>query len=102
LGVNGAGKSTLVKTLVGELPPMTGERTAHPDLEHRLLCPAHGGIAARGALRRSITCKRDCTPGHGDQEFRNFLGGWQFPGDRAFEVVDGFSGGEKRAPGAGP
>jgi ATP-binding cassette subfamily F protein 3 len=32
LGPNGAGKSTLVKTLVGELAPMTGERKAHPDM----------------------------------------------------------------------
>ena len=32
LGPNGAGKSTLVKTLVGELPPLAGERNAHPDL----------------------------------------------------------------------
>lgn len=32
LGANGAGKSTLVKTLVGELEPLSGERYAHPDL----------------------------------------------------------------------
>jgi ATPase subunit of ABC transporter with duplicated ATPase domains len=32
LGPNGAGKSTLVKTLVGELAPLAGERKAHPDL----------------------------------------------------------------------
>jgi ATP-binding cassette subfamily F protein 3 len=32
LGPNGAGKSTLVKTLVGELPVLAGERTAHPDM----------------------------------------------------------------------
>ncbi|HEV7490954.1 MAG TPA: ABC-F family ATP-binding cassette domain-containing protein, partial [Rhodanobacteraceae bacterium] len=32
LGPNGAGKSTLVKTLVGEIPMLSGERTAHPDL----------------------------------------------------------------------
>lgn len=32
LGPNGAGKSTLVKTLVGELAPLSGERSAHPDL----------------------------------------------------------------------
>src|SRR5690349_4066201 len=33
LGPNGAGKSTLVKTLVGELPPLAGERKAHKDLK---------------------------------------------------------------------
>jgi ATP-binding cassette subfamily F protein 3 len=32
LGPNGAGKSTLVKTLVGELPPLAGERRVHGDL----------------------------------------------------------------------
>src|SRR3546814_13589900 len=32
LGANGAGKSTLVKTLVGELEPLAGERYAPPDL----------------------------------------------------------------------
>ncbi|MEG3194316.1 ATP-binding cassette domain-containing protein, partial [Lysobacter sp. D1-1-M9] len=32
LGPNGAGKSTLVKTLVGELPLLSGERGGHPDL----------------------------------------------------------------------
>ncbi|NEK92273.1 MAG: ABC-F family ATP-binding cassette domain-containing protein, partial [Xanthomonas euvesicatoria] len=26
---------------------------------------------------------------------RDFLGKWNFAGDRAFEVVDGFSGGER-------
>ena len=29
------------------------------------------------------------------QAFRDFLGKWNFPGDRAFESVDGFSGGER-------
>ena len=33
LGPNGAGKSTLVRTLVGELQPLAGERLAHPDLQ---------------------------------------------------------------------
>ena len=38
---------------------------------------------------------KELSPNTATQEFRNFLGGWQFPGDRAFEVIDTFSGGEK-------
>ena len=31
----------------------------------------------------------------GEQQLRSFLGQWYFVGDRAFESVDGFSGGER-------
>jgi len=35
------------------------------------------------------------SPNASIQDFRNFLGKWSFPGDRAFESIDGFSGGER-------
>ena len=38
---------------------------------------------------------RDLSPDSPTQAFRDFLGKWNFPGDRAFESVDGFSGGER-------
>jgi ATP-binding cassette subfamily F protein 3 len=38
---------------------------------------------------------QDKAPGVGAQVLRDFLGGWNFAGDRAFESVDGFSGGER-------
>jgi ATP-binding cassette subfamily F protein 3 len=38
---------------------------------------------------------RELAPDVANQELRDFLGKWQFPGDRAFEVIDTFSGGEK-------
>ena len=44
--------------------------------------------------RRSITCA-NCRRTRSTQSFRDFLGKWNFPGDRAFESVDGFSGGER-------
>ena len=37
----------------------------------------------------------DIAPGVGSQPLRDFLGKWNFPGNRAFESVDGFSGGER-------
>ena len=38
---------------------------------------------------------RDIAPDAPNQSFRDFLGKWNFAGDRAFESVDGFSGGER-------
>ncbi|MFN3310244.1 MAG: ABC-F family ATP-binding cassette domain-containing protein [Thermomonas sp.] len=93
LGVNGAGKSTLVKTLVGELPPMSGERMAHPDL--RIGYFAQHTVESLVAGTSPIDHLKALSPDTPTQEFRNFLGGWQFPGDRAFEAIDNFSGGEK-------
>ena len=93
LGVNGAGKSTLVKTLVGELAPMSGERIAHPDL--RIGYFAQHTVESLVAGTSPIDHLKELAPNTATQDFRNFLGGWQVPGDRAFEVIDNFSGGEK-------
>ncbi|MGY0505447.1 ABC-F family ATP-binding cassette domain-containing protein [Luteimonas sp. e5] len=93
LGPNGAGKSTLVKTLVGELPPMAGERIAHPDLVIGYF--AQHTVESLRAGSSPIDHLRTLAPDGSTQEFRNFLGRWQFAGDRAFEPIDHFSGGEK-------
>jgi ATP-binding cassette subfamily F protein 3 len=93
LGANGAGKSTLVKTLVGELPPLAGERNAHPDL--RIGYFAQHTVEALRAGTSPIDHLRELAPNAPTQAMRDFLGKWYFPGDRAFESIDGFSGGER-------
>jgi ATP-binding cassette subfamily F protein 3 len=93
LGPNGAGKSTLVKTLVGELAPLEGERKAHPDL--RIGYFAQHTVESLVSGTTPLDHLRTLAPDVANQELRDFLGRWNFPGDRAFEVIDTFSGGEK-------
>ncbi|HVJ37881.1 MAG TPA: ABC-F family ATP-binding cassette domain-containing protein [Stenotrophomonas sp.] len=93
LGPNGAGKTTLVKTLVGELAPISGERAAHPDL--RIGYFAQHTVESLHEGQSPMEHFRDLAPDAPNQAFRDFLGKWNFAGDRAFEPVDGFSGGER-------
>ncbi|WP_062357677.1 ABC-F family ATP-binding cassette domain-containing protein [Pseudoxanthomonas mexicana] len=93
LGPNGAGKTTLVKTLVGELAVMEGDRMAHPDL--RIGYFAQHTVESLHEGQSPMDHFRDLSPDASNQSFRDFLGKWNFPGDRAFEPVDGFSGGER-------
>ena len=93
LGLNGAGKSTLSRLLSAELMPTDGlvETAKH------LRC----GYFAQEQLELLTTGD---TPAehfqqqfalHDEQKLRNFLGGFGFSGDRVFEKVGHFSGGEK-------
>src|SRR6185437_14444639 len=93
LGPNGAGKSTLVKTLVGELEPFGGERKTHKDLKIGYFAQHTVESLREGAS--PLDHLMDRAPGAATQALRDFLGTWNFAGDRAFESVDGFSGGER-------
>ncbi len=93
LGINGAGKSTLIKTIAGELKPLKGTALFNK------------GLAIGYFAQHQVEMLRDdqspawhlqkIAPQIREQEVRNFLGGFNFPGDMALSSIENFSGGEK-------
>ena len=97
LGPNGAGKSTLTKMLAGEAAPLAGRRIPAADLNV-------GYFAQQQMEQLQPDCDAfwhlrnlggpDFAKGD-EQRVRDHLGRFGFEGDRAFEPVGRFSGGEK-------
>ena len=94
LGRNGAGKSTLIKLLAGELQPKEGHINLAKGVQlgyfaqHQLEY-----LRANESPLWHLTQLAD--PKITEQELRNYLGGFDFHGDKVNEPVKTFSGGEK-------
>ena len=93
LGVNGAGKSTLIKTIAGELPLIDGIAHFGKGLvigyfaQHQVEMLRHDESPLWHMARLAPTTR--------EQELRNFLGGFNFPGTMVTASIAPFSGGEK-------
>ncbi len=97
LGRNGAGKSTFMKLLAGVLAASGGTRSEARDLNIGYFAQHHleqlkaddsplqnlKRVGAERAVRQT------------EQELRDYLGSFGFRGDRVFEPIAPFSGGEK-------
>ena len=93
LGHNGAGKSTLIKLLASEVTLLSGsmEKSSEVNIgyfaQHQLeqLDEQASALLHMQRMNKRLT----------EQEIRNYLGGYNFHGDRVVEPVGPFSGGEK-------
>jgi len=93
LGVNGAGKSTLIKTVAGEIDPLSGTARLGKGLvigyfaQHQVEMLRHDESPLWHLTRLA--------PDVREQELRNFLGSFNFNGTMASSSIAPFSGGEK-------
>jgi ATP-binding cassette subfamily F protein 3 len=93
LGPNGAGKSTLIKTLANELQPLAGRLQRGENLVIGYF--AQHQLDALDAKASPLLHLQRIAPGEREQVLRDFLGGFDFRGNRCDEPVLNFSGGEK-------
>ena len=93
LGVNGAGKSTLVKAFSTGSTLLKGERLLSKDTKIGYF--AQHQLELLRPEQSPIDHLRDYAPGDREQDHRNYLGRFGFSGERIFEPVAPFSGGEK-------
>ena len=97
LGRNGAGKSTLIKSIAGQLAPLSGTITSAPDLEVGFFAQLEvDQLDASSTAILELTRRGGAVVAQWpEQQKRDHLGSFGFQGDRVFESVKHFSGGER-------
>ncbi len=93
LGRNGAGKSTLIKLLAGELEAMHGKMGLAKGI--KLGYFAQHQLEYLRADESPLQHLSRIAPDVLEQQLRDYLGGFDFRGDKVTENTERFSGGEK-------
>ncbi|WP_301098470.1 ABC transporter ATP-binding protein [Otariodibacter sp.] len=93
LGRNGAGKSTLIKLLASEIAPQSGHIQLAKGVQLGYF--AQHQLDTLRAEESALWHLAHIAPEKTEQELRNYLGGFDFHGDKVKQAVHSFSGGEK-------
>ena len=93
LGANGAGKSTLIKSLKGELPLLKGIKTDGKNLKVGYF--SQHQVDDLNLDKSALNHIQDIDEKVTESVIRNFLGGFNFRGDKVKGPITHFSGGEK-------
>lgn len=93
LGKNGAGKSTLLKGLTGALQGQSGRRVTGANLRIGYFDQQQLDVLDLDAS--PLLHLQRLSPDAREQSIFDFLGGFNFKGERAKEIIRPFSGGEK-------
>ncbi|NJM40781.1 MAG: ABC-F family ATP-binding cassette domain-containing protein [Anaerolineae bacterium] len=92
IGPNGTGKTTFLKTVLGDLEPLSGEVRLGASLRLGYFAQAHEGLNLDNTILEELMSAHDEMK---MSEARNILGRFLFSGDDAFKKVGMLSGGER-------
>jgi ATP-binding cassette, subfamily F, member 3 len=91
LGPNGSGKSTFLKTLVGDLAPLSGRFQFGTNVLVGYYAQSHEGLDTEMTVIATVLAARPMT----EEAARTFLGRFLFEEDDVFKQVSVLSGGER-------
>ena len=91
IGPNGAGKTTFLKTILGQIPPLSGRVRLGASVHLGYLAQAQAGLDPEQTVLDAVQAIRDLPT----SEARNFLGQFLFSGDDVFRSIGTLSGGER-------
>ena len=92
IGGNGVGKTTLLRTLLGQLPPLSGEVQIGASLEIGYMSQTHSDLRAEATVLESLL---EVADGMKSEQARAILGAFLFTGDDAFKLISECSGGQR-------
>ena len=93
LGPNGAGKSTLIKSIVGSISLIDGQREAGTNFKVGYF--SQHQVDDLDLSRSAFTHIQRLDETQTEKQIRSYLGGFNFKGDKVKDPIHLFSGGEK-------
>ncbi|MGQ9457962.1 MAG: ATP-binding cassette domain-containing protein [Anaerolineae bacterium] len=91
MGPNGSGKTSLLRTLMGEVPPLSGTYRLGASIVVGYLPQGHGDLDPEATVLESLLQVRNLPL----SEARHLLGRYLFSGDDVLKPVGALSGGER-------
>jgi ATP-binding cassette subfamily F protein 3 len=91
LGPNGAGKTSLLRTVLKEIPPVSGEIKEGVNVKLGYFAQAHDGLDPESSVYDQIMRHTTMAPG----QARSYLARYLFRGDDVWKPIRGLSGGER-------
>lgn len=92
IGPNGVGKTTLIKTILAQIPPLSGNVQLGSNLKIGYFAQAHEGLHPDSDLMDEI---QTVSPQMLPSEIRSYLARFHFTGDDIYKPVKILSGGER-------